>query len=64
MFKKCKHMEDMDVLKSVNPDYLTAEQNRNAVREVNLIKLKRSRKLKGRMCDNRSPQHTFLLREE
>ena len=50
----------MEVLSSVDPEYLTAEQNRKVLRSVNLIKLK----LKGRICANGTPHHKFLPREE
>ena len=42
----------MEVLIGVDPDSLTAEQKQKSLRSVNIIKLKRSGKLKGRMCDN------------
>ena len=45
-------MEDMEVLIGVDPDSLTAEQNQKALKVVNFIKLKRSGKLKGSICDN------------
>ena len=50
MFKQYKQMEDMEVMSSVDPDSFTAEQKQKSLRGVNLIKLKRSRKLKGSMC--------------
>ena len=52
------------MLSSVNPDYLRVGQKRKALRAVNLIKLKRSRKLKIRMCDNGAPSCQFVPRKE
>ena len=49
MFKEYKHMEDVEVLRSVKTDSLTAEQKQKSIRAVNIIKLKRRGKLKGRM---------------
>ena len=48
----------------VAPHPLTAEQKRKAVRKVNIIKLKRSGNLKGRMCDNGAPNHKSVTRKE
>ena len=57
-------MEGMEVISGVGPDSLTAEQKRKAFREVNLIKLKRSGKLKVGMCTNGVPHCKFVPREE
>ena len=51
------------MLSDVNTDSLTAEQ-KNALREFNLIKLISSRKFKGRMCANGAPYCKFVPREE
>ena len=52
------------MLSGVNPDSLTAEQKQKSLRGVNIIKLKRSGKLKVRMCANGEPQYIFLPVEE
>ena len=64
LFKEYKPMEDMEVINSVYTYFLTAEQKQKSLREVNLIELKRSRKLKYRMCASGAPHHKFLPREE
>ena len=45
-------MEDMEVLSSAEPDSLTSEQKQEALRSVNIIKLKRIGKLKVSVCAN------------
>ena len=64
MFKEYKHMEDMEVLSVIDPDSLTTEQKKKSLRSVNLIKLKRRGKLKGRMCADEAHHCKFILREE
>ena len=60
IFKEYKQMEDMEVMNGVEPDSLTAEQKLKSLRVVNLIKLKSSGKLKGRMCANGEPHCKFV----
>ena len=64
MFKEYKQLDDLEVLGRINPDLLTPEQKRNALRAVNLIKIKRCGKVKGRTCADGSPQRKFIPREE
>ena len=64
MFKEYKYMEDLEVMSGAGPESLTAEQKRKPLREVNLIKLKSSGKLKGRICANGAPHHKFVPKEE
>ena len=64
MFKEYKQLDDLKVLGRLNPDLLTPEQKRNALRAVNLIKIKRCGKVKGRTCANGSPQRKYIPREE
>ena len=52
------------MLSGVDSDSCTAEYKQKALREVNIIKLKRSRNLKGGMCVNGEPHHKFVLMEE
>ena len=54
----------MELLSGIKPDSLTSEQKRKLLREFNRIKLKRSGKLKGRMCVNGAPHCKFVLGEE
>ena len=50
MFKEYKQLDDLEVLGRINPDLLTFKQKRTALRAVNLIKIKRCGKVKGRTC--------------
>ena len=54
----------MEVLSGIGPEYLTAENKKKSLREVNTINLKRSSKLKGRIFDNGEPHRKFVRREE
>ena len=49
---------------SVDHDSFTAEQKRKSLRAANLIKLKRSGKLKSSMCANGAVHQKCLAREE
>ena len=64
MFKEYKQLDDLEVLGSLNPDLLTPDQKRNALRAVNLIKIKRCGKVKGRTCADGSPQRKYVSRDE
>ena len=64
MLKEYQHMEDMAVVAMIDPDSLSAEQRKKALRTVNLIKQKRNKVLKGRLCANGSPHRRFVPREE
>ena len=64
MFKEYKQLDDLEVLGRINPDNLTLEQKRKALRAVNLIKIKRCGKVKGRTCANGSVQREYVPREE
>ena len=63
-FKDYKQMEDMEMLSGINPEPLTAEHKQKSLRAANIIKLKRSKKLKFRMCSNWAPRRKFVPREE
>lgn len=64
IFKEYKQMQELNVLGSLDPDKLTPEEKCSALRAVNLIKLKRCGKVKGRMCANGAPHRNFIPREE
>ena len=64
MFKEYKQLDDLEVLGRINPDLLTFEQKRTALRAVNLIKIKRCGKVKGRTCADGSTQRKYVPREE
>ena len=48
------------MLSGVGPESITAENNQKSRRSVNLTKLKRSRKLKVRICANGSLHNKFV----
>ena len=52
------------MLSGVEPDSLTVEQKRKSLREVNILKLKRSWEWKEMMCANGEPNRNFVPREE
>ena len=54
----------MEVLGAVNLDTLSNDRKRQALRAINLIKIKRSRKVKARMCANGAPQRKYIPQED
>ena len=64
IYKEYKQMEDMKVLGVLDASKLMNDQKRRALRAVNLIKLKRSGKLKACMCANGAPQRKYIPCEE
>ena len=64
MFKEYKQLDDLDMLGILDPDLLTPEQKRNALRAINLIKVKCDGKVKGRTCADGSSQRKYVPREE
>ena len=50
MYKEYKQVEDMKVIGALIPDSLTRSQKKRALNAINLIKEKRSIKIKWRMC--------------
>jgi len=64
IYKEYKQMQDLQVLGNTNYDLLSNDQKRRALRAVNLIKLKRTGTVKGRMCANGAPHRKFIPREE
>ncbi len=64
MFKEYKQLDDLEVLGRLTPENLTHEQKRNALRAVNLIKIKRDGKVKGRACADGSTQRQYVPRDE
>ena len=57
-------LDDKDVFDSIDASTLTTGQKREALRAVNLIKEKRSGKLKGRTCANGRSQRAHYTKEE
>ena len=64
MFKEYKQLDDMGVLGRIDPDSLSSEDKRGALRAINLIKEKRCGKIKGRTCADGRPQRAYTLRED
>ena len=56
MYKEYIQLEDMKLMKGLNPGSLTRSQKRGALRAINSIKEKRRGKLKGRACADGQPQ--------
>jgi KUP system potassium uptake protein len=64
MFKEYNQLHDMSVFGKVDPDTLTHEQKKKALRAINLIKEKRCGKIKGRTVADGRPQRDYIPREE
>jgi len=64
MFKEYQQLDDLKVVGRIDPSILTPEQKRRALRAVNLIKVKRCGKVKGRTCADGSEQRKYIPREE
>lgn len=64
MFKEYQQLEDLEVLGRIDPDILSEDNKRKALRAVNLIKIKRCGKVKGRTCADGSVQRNYVSREE
>ena len=64
MFKEYQQLENLEVLGRIDPDSLTRDDKRKALRAVNLIKIKRCGKVKGRTCADGSVQRNYVSREE
>ena len=63
MFKEYKQLDDLEVLGRLDPDSLTHDQKHNALRAVNLIKIKRDGTCKGRTCADGSTQRSYVPRD-
>ena len=64
LFKEYAQLNDKSVFCGINPNKLTAEEKKQALRLVELIKEKRCGKLKGRACADGRPQRKFVSKEE
>ena len=56
LLKEFIQFSDLKVFKGINPNNLTREQKREALRALSAIKLKRSKTLKGRVVADGRPQ--------
>ena len=57
-------LNDMKVVEPLDPDALTPQKKRDALRTVSLLKEKRSGALKGRTCANGSKQRKYIAKED
>jgi len=64
MFKEYKQLDDLNVLGRLDPDSLSHAQKCNALRAVNLIKIKRDGTCKGRTCADGITQRSYVPRDE
>ena len=64
MFKEYRQLNDLEVFGPVNPDTLTKDEKRLALRAINLIKEKRCGKIKGRTVADGRPTRKYIPREE
>ena len=64
MFKEYNQLNDMSVFGKVDPDTLTQEQKKKALRAINLITEKRCGKIKGRAVADGRTQRAYIPREE
>ena len=60
MFKEYKQLEDFKVLGRINVESLSHDLKRRALRAINLIKLKRCGKMKGRTCADGSTERSII----
>jgi len=64
LFSEFCHFDGRTVLDLMDATKLSCEQNKIALRAINLINEKRSGVLKGRTCVNGSMQRTMYMKEE
>jgi Reverse transcriptase (RNA-dependent DNA polymerase) len=64
LFKEFAQLDDKEVFEPVHSHTLTKSQKAAALRAINLIKEKRSGKLKGRACADGRPQRLLYTRDE
>ena len=57
-------LNDMKVVEPLNPNILTPQQKRDALRTVCLLKEKRSGALEDRTCADGSKQHKYVEKED
>ncbi len=64
LFKEYQQLKDLKALGRIDPDLLSEDNKHKALRAVNLIKIKRCGKVKGRTCADESVQRNYVQREE
>ena len=64
MLKEYKQLDDLLMFGAVSPDSMSEQERRRALRAINLIKLKRCGKVKGRTCTDGSVQRGYISKED
>ena len=64
MYKEYKQLEYLKAMGALNPDSIIILHKKGTPRAINLIKEKRSGKLKGRMCVYGQPQRCYITKED
>ena len=63
MYKECTKLEYMRKMEELDPTSLIGLQKKGEFMAINLIKEKRIRKLKGRMCAYGRPKRFYITKE-
>ena len=64
LIKEFAQLEELSVFEGVDPSSITAQQKKDALRAINLIKEKRCGRLKGRTVADGRPQRTLYDKSE
>ena len=64
ILKEYDQLNKLNVFGSLNPDSLSREEKRKALRAINLIKQKRCGRIKARTCADGRPQRSYVPRDE
>ena len=64
ILKECGQLNKLSVFGSLDPDSLSHEEKRKALRAIILIKQKRCGKIKARTCADGRPQRSYVPRDE
>ena len=64
ILKEYGQLNKLSVFGSLDPDSLSHEEKRKALRAINLIKQKRCGKIKARTCADGRPQRSYVPRDE
>ena len=64
ILKEYKQLDDLLVFGAVCPESMSDQERKRALRAINLIKLKRCGKVKGRTCADASVQRGYIAKED
>ena len=64
MLKEYKQLDDLLVFGAVSPEFMSKLKKKRALQAINLIKLKRCGKVKGRTCADGSVQRGYISKED